>query len=222
MDGRVVHEGFILGGKLGAEIEAVADGRGAVFEERVTIAVPILPPPLVISAQGLIEPLEEGARPRAQVDHPHDERHERRLGAVDPGIVAGEKAGEIPRIRLAGQNAFEIFPGLVLAELGLEKSVDGGVGEPDAEAAEFPDVPVAAACRVGPGIDRIPDGVPCHDVPDRGEGAAVPHLRRPSVARLSGDAGGGLARTGDRHGECVVRHLLKIEAQGDEPALGGP
>src|SRR5262249_15167048 len=72
MDRRVVHARLILGGELGAAVEAAADRRGAVLDEAVSVAVAHPPPPTVVAGEDIVAVAKDAWVAAAQIEHPDD------------------------------------------------------------------------------------------------------------------------------------------------------
>ncbi len=211
MGGRIIHAGFIFRRQLGAPIETTADGRGSVFDHAVAIAVAGCPPPIVVGPQhgpGFAQQIEIV---QALIEHPADECADRRLASIDPGVPAGEQAGQIARLGDAGEDC----PQVLTRNLGIEhaghKRMIENVIEPDPETAKFLADPIAAERGVGAAVHRIPDGVPAHDIAYR--------IQR-TIEGATVDAGNGCNRLGQRGFSASKRHGSTYADGGGKSEVG--
>ena len=122
MDRGIVHRRFVARPKRGSFVEPLADVGRAVRNQAAPEGIAPAAPPGVIARQRLIGEFEQRARTRPQVHQPDEKRSDRRLVAVDPGVVGGEEAGEIAVRRCARQRDREVFP----ADLGIENVAQHG------------------------------------------------------------------------------------------------
>ena len=170
MDGRVVHEGLVFRRQLGAEIEAISHRRGAELQNAVAIAVPRPADPGVVGGQHRIGEFQQTSVLAALIYLPCHIGNYGSLRSIDPGIIAGHDAGQVALGRRRRQQRRQAFPRLIGIEQRDQQRVDSGIVQPESEAAELFQVPVAGAGDVGAMIDAVPNGVPAHDVAHRGAG----------------------------------------------------
>src|SRR5688572_2475010 len=98
----------------------------------------------------------------------------------------------------------------------MDQGAYGRVGEPDAEAAEFAQVPIAAAARIRTTVFFVPNGIPGNDVAGGGK----------RIARCRGGNGRSESRPGldlrrlqacrISNGEAVPWRMIEVEAHGQE------
>jgi hypothetical protein len=218
VDRRVVHGRLVLGREFRALVEPVADLQaGAVGDEAVRPEAAPPSPPGVVARDARIRPCQKIPVACAGMNAPGHERRHGDLRAVEPGVVAGDEAGEIALFGLPGGDGLDILARRLRVEQAPHQPVEQHVVEPDAEAAELAPVPEPRERGVGAAVGLVMDVVPGDDVMDRLQGGLRRSLRGDGRIGCGGRRG---VPEAQRHAHR--RSLFEVEAQRRHTAFRPP